>query len=608
MRLTHSATFALTFSTAVAFSFSAPSASADNTPAPKPQYAIAMHGKPKYGPDFKHFDYVNPNAPKGGTLKQASIGNGFDSFNPFILKGNYADGLGLTYDTLMTESGDEPFTEYGLIADSIILPKDRNWVEFHINPKARFQDGKPITAEDVVYTFHLLMTQGQPGYQAYYQDVKDARVVNDHLVRFDFKTNQNRELPLILGQLPVLPKHYWEHHKFNSTKLEKPVGSGPYEIGKFDPGSSITYVRDKNYWAKNLPVNQGRYNFNRIEYDYFNDDSVALQALKAGNLNFRMEYTAKNWATMYNGDKFKNGQLVKEEIPQHQPAGMQAFIYNTRRPVFADRQVRRALAYAFDFQWTNKQLFYGQYKRTDSYFANSDLANQGLPKGHELAILKPFRKQLPPEVFTQHYEPPTTAGAHTLKDNLHTAFNILKKDGWVYRNGHLVNSKTGKPLSFEILLVQKAFERVVLPFKQNLARLGIDAKIRLVDTSQYIERMKHFDFDMSVMSIPESDSPGNEQRGYWTSAAAKTPGSRNYMGVESPVVDKLVGKVIDAQSRQDLVDTTRALDRVLLWGYYVIPQWYLPFARVAHSDNLHHPKTYPKSGVDTSTWWYSQSH
>ncbi len=606
MRLTRPAISVLVFLGIFTFSFSGPASAGD--PAPKAQYGIAMHGKPKYGPDFSHFDYVNPDAPKGGILKQASIGNGFDSFNPFILKGNPAAGIGLIYDTLMVQSGDEPFTEYGLVADSIRVPKDREWVEFHINPKARFQDGKPITAADVVYTFHLLMTEGQPGYQAYYADVKDVRAVNDHLVRFDFKTGKNRELPLILGQLPVLPKHYWEHHKFDSTKLDKPVGSGPYRIGRFDPGSSITYVRDKHYWAKDLPVNKGRYNFDKVEYDYFNDDTVALQAFKAGDLNFRQEYTAKNWATMYTGDKFNSGQIKKQEIPQHQPAGMQAFIYNTRRAVFADRQVRRALAYAFDFQWTNKALFYGQYKRTDSYFANSDLANVGLPKGRELALLEPFRKQLPPEVFNKHYEPPTTAGKTTLKDNLRTALEILRKDGWVFRNGKLVNGKTGKPLSFEILLAQKAFERVVLPFKQNLARLGINASIRLVDTSQYYERMKRFDFDMAVMTLPESDSPGNEQRDKWTTEAADTPGSSNYMGIKSPVVDKLVGDIIHAQSREDLVDATRALDRVLLWGYYVIPQWYLPFNRVAFYNQIHHPSRFPMSGVDTTTWWSSGAH
>lgn len=602
MRLTRPATSVLLCLGVFTLSFSGPATAGDS--APKPRYGIAMHGKPKYGADFKHFDYVNPKAPKGGTLKQAAIGT-FDSLNPFILKGNPAEGLGLTYDTLMAPSGDEPFSEYGLVADNIIVPKDRRWVEFHINPKARFNDGKPITAADVVYSFHLLMTEGQPGYQAYYADVKDARVVNPHLARFDFKTDKNRELPLILGQLPVLPKHYWEHHKFNSTKLERPVSSGPYRIGKFDPGSSITYVRDKGYWGRDLPINKGRFNFDKVEYDYFNDDTVALQAFKAGDLNYRTEFTAKNWATMYKGDKFTSGLIKKQEIPIRTPAGMQAFIYNTRRPVFADRQVRRALAYAFDFQWTNKALFYGQYKRTDSYFENSDLANVGLPKGRELALLEPFRKQLPPEVFTQHYEPPSTSGGKSLRDNLHTALKILQKDGWVFRNGKLVNGKTGKPLSFEILLRQKAFERVVLPFKQNLARLGIDTSIRLVDSSQYIERMNHFDFDMTILTLGESDSPGNEQRDKWTTAAARTPGSSNYMGIEDPVVDKLVDDVIHAQSRQDLVTATRALDRVLLWGYYVIPQWYLPDVRVAFYRSLHHPSRYPKSGADTSTWWYS---
>ena len=605
MRLTKPA--ALTLSLLLSLIPFSPSALAADK-APQAQYAIAMHGKPKYGPGFKYFDYVNPKAPKGGTLKMAAVGNNYDSFNPFILKGVAAAGINRIYDTLMTSSGDEPFTEYGLVADSIKVANDRSWVEFHINPKARFQDGKPITAADVVFSFNILMTQGQPGYQAYYADVKSVKAIDSHLVRFDLKKTRNRELPLILGQIPVLPKHYWAHHKFDSTKLEIPVGSGPYRIEKFDPGSSITYVRDKNYWARDLPVNKGRYNFDKIVYDYFNDDTVALQAFKAGDLNFRLENIAKNWATMYSGSKFSSGEIQKEEIPQHLPVGMQAFVYNTRRPVFADREVRRALAYAFDFHWTNKALFYGQYQRSDSYFENSDLANQGLPQGKELSLLEPFRKTLPPEVFTQHYEPPDTSDKVTLRDNLKTAYEILKKDGWVIRNGKMVNAKTGQPLSFEILLRSKSFERVVLPFTQNLARLGIDANIRLVDSSQYIERMNHFDFDMAILVLPESDSPGNEQRDKWSSHATNTPGSSNYMGVNSPVVDQLVGDIIKADSREDLVTATRALDRVLLWGYYTIPQWFLPVNRVAYFRPIQHPTHYPKSGVDIDTWWSSAAH
>lgn len=605
MRLTKPAalTVSLLFSL---IPFSSSALAADE--APKPQYAIAMHGKPKYGPDFKHFDYVNPDAPKGGTLKMAAVGNSYDSFNPYILKGVPVAGIDHIYDTLMVSSGDEPFTEYGLVADSITVAKDRSWVEFHINPKARFQDGKPITAADVVFSFNILITKGQPGYEAYYHDVKDVKAINSHLVRFDLKNTHNRELPLILGQVPVLPKHYWEHHKFDSTALNIPVGSGPYRIEKFDAGSSITYVRDKNYWAKDLPVNRGRYNFNRIVYEYFNDDTVALQAFKAGDLNLRLENIAKNWATMYSGPKFASGEITKEEIPQHLPVGMQAFVYNTRRPVFSDRQVRRAIAYAFDFNWTNKALFYGQYERNDSYFENSDLANQGLPKGKELALLEPFRKDLPPEVFTEHYEPPATSDKVTLRDNLKTAYQILQKDGWSIKNGAMINNKTGMPLTFEILLRSKSMERVVLPFTQNLQRLGIKVNIRLVDSSQYIERMNHFDFDMAILVLPESDSPGNEQRDKWTSLAAKTPGSSNYMGVSSPVVDKLVGDVIQADSREDLVAATRALDRVLLWGYYTIPQWFLPVNRVAYYRPIQHPSHFPKSGVDIDSWWSAAAH
>lgn len=572
---------------------------------PKPRHGIAMHGEVLNGPGFEHYAYANPDAPKGGELKLAVTSNGYDTFNPFVLRGVAAAGAGTyLYDTLMSQSENEPFSAYGLIAQKIQVPDDRSWVIFHLNPQARFQDGKPITAEDVIFSFETLVSEGHPFYQAYYGDVAEVEQLSELQVKFSFGDAKNPELPLILGQLPVLPKHYWQDQEFGSGALERPVGSGPYSIGAFDAGRSITYVRNKDYWAKDLPVNKGRYNFDRINYEYFSDDTVAMEAFKAGVYNFREESSAKNWATAYQGDRFEDGRLKKEELEHDQPAGMQGFIYNTRRPVFSDPLVRQALAYAFDFEWTNKNLFYGQYARTESYFENSELAATGLPSGEELAILEPFQEKLPPEVFNREYSPPSTANEGGLRANFRQAVELLKQAGWDFKDGKMVNLETGAPLKFEILLAQKSFERVVNPFIQNLKRLGVDASVRRIDTTQYVQRIQSFEFDMVVMSIGQSNSPGNEQRSFWSSEAAKTHGSRNYAGVSDPVVDALVEQVIQAPDRDALVTRTRALDRVLLWHHYVIPQWYLPYRRVAYSDQLKRPTTLPKTGVSLDTWWY----
>ncbi|MFE8069769.1 extracellular solute-binding protein [Marinobacteraceae bacterium S3BR75-40.1] len=573
-----------------------------------PRHAVAMYGAPKYPADFKHFDYVKPDAPKGGTLRQAVVASGFDTFNPFTIKGVSAAGTSnYLYDTLTVQSEDEPFTEYGLIAESIEMPDDRSWVVFNLNPKARFHDGEPIQADDVVFSFNTLVEKGNPAYAQYYADVANVKAINKHRVRFEFKNKTNRELPLILGQLPVLPKHYWKDRDFNSVTLEPPVGSGPYRIADFEAGNYVEYKRVDDYWGKDLPVNRGRFNFDRLRFEYYSDDTVALEAFKAGNYDFRLETTAKVWATAYEGDKFDEGLIVKEEIEHDMPAGMQGFIYNTRRDIFSDPLVRQALAYAFDFAWTNKNLFYGQYTRTDSYFENSELESQGLPSKRELEILEPYRDQLKPEVFNKEYEPPKSDGSGNIRDNLRQAYQLLQKAGYTVKDGKMVNKETGKPLKFQILLHQKAFERVVLPFAKNLEKLGIDAEVRLIDTNQYVQRIRSFNFDMTVLSLPQSRSPGNEQRSYWTSEAAKTPGSRNYMGVSDPVVDELVAKVIASPNRETLVARTRALDRVLLWGHYVIPQWYLAMHRVAYWNKLHHPQVIPDSGVALDTWWIEPS-
>ncbi|MCP5206639.1 MAG: ABC transporter substrate-binding protein [Hahellaceae bacterium] len=569
-------------------------------------HGIAMHGTPQYSANFTHLAYSNPEAPKKGTLKLGVVGDSFDSFNPHLVKGVPAAGMSYQYDTLMKKAEDEAFSLYGLIAESIEVPADRSWVEFKINPKAVFHDGHPITAEDVKFTFETLTTSDKvnPLYQAYYADVSRVEVSAPLTIRFMFSTNTNKELPLILAELPVFPKHYYDNHAFSKADLTAPLGSGPYKIASFDAGRSVTWERVKNYWAADLPVNKGFYNFDKIVYEYYKDNTIALEAFKAGEFDFRTESTARNWANAYVGPKFEKGELVKEEVTHEMPAGMQAFIMNTRKDVFADRKVRQALAYAFDFEWTNANLFYSQYKRTSSYFENSELASQGTPKGEELAILTPFKDKLPAEVFTTEYAPPSTTAPASIRKNLRTAVQLLKEAGWEVKNKVLTNSKTNQPMTFEILLVLKDFERVIQPFAKNLEILGIKADVRLIDTTQYINRVQNHDFDMIVYTIGQSNSPGNEQRHFWQSEIADKPGSRNLMGVRDPVVDNLIEQVISSPDREALINRTRALDRVLLWGHYVIPNWHNPNLRVAYKNTLAKPAVNPKTGVELDAWWF----
>ncbi|WP_084448438.1 extracellular solute-binding protein [Desulfovibrio inopinatus] len=565
-------------------------------------HALALGGTPKYPADFTHFDYVNPNAPKGGTAKLSSVGT-FDTFNPYLPKGLPPSGIGLIYDSLTVKSDDEPFTEYGLVAKSIELADDHSWVAFHIDPAARFSDGEPITADDVVFTFNTLLEKGGPQYAKYYHDVKGVTTEGNETVRFTFKNTNNPELPLILGQLPVLPKHYWETRDFTETGFELPIGSGPYTIAHFQPGHTITYKRDPNYWAKDHPVNKGRYNFDEVVIDYYRDETVTLQAFKAGEYDFRQEYVSKNWATSYTGPAFDKGLIVKKEIPHNVPQGMQAFFFNTRRDIFKDKKVRQALGLAFDFEWTNANLFYGLYKRATSFFSNSELASSGLPSPEELAILEPYRGKIPDEVFTAVYAPPSTAGKGGIRANLRKALTLLREAGYVVENGVLVNATTKKPFTFEFLLSQKSMERVVLPFVQNLEKLGIKPTLRVVDQAQYYNRMRDYDYDMIVIPLPQSLSPGNEQRYYWTSSAADTPGAYNFAGIKDPVIDELVEKIIIAKDRKTLVTLTHALDRVLLAGHYVIPQWYSGVYRVAWWDKFDRPKVHPLYDLGFYTWW-----
>ncbi len=567
-----------------------------------PQHALTLYNEPpKYPANFKYFDYVNPDAPKGGIFRQAGFG-GFDSLNPFINKGVPADEINLIYDTLAKQGLDEPFTEYGLIAGKIEKAPDNSWVRFYLRPEARFHDGQPIRAEDVVFSFQTLIKSGAPLYRGYYSDVEEVIAEDPLRVLFKFKHNNNRELPLILGQLPVLPKHWWENRDFSKGNLEIPLGSGPYKVSSVKAGRSIRYERVKDYWGKDLPVNRGFYNFDTLSIDYYRDNTVALEALKAGQFDYWMEMAAKNWANAYNIPAVAEGRLIKEQIPNGNTTGMQGFVFNLRRPVFQDVRVRQALSLLLDFEWTNKQLFNGAYARTRSYFENSEMAASGLPDADQLAILDPFRGKIPEQVFSEAFQNPLTDASGMIRAQQRKAYQLLQEAGWRIVDDKMVDTN-GKPVTIEFLLAQTEFERVLLPFKRNLSDLGIDLVIRRVDVSQYINRLRSRDFDMVVGSFPQSSSPGNEQREFWKSESADKPGSRNYIGLKDPVIDQLVEQLINADSRKSLVAHARALDRVLQWGYYVIPNWHIKTWRVAYWNHIGHPKVSPTNDVGIFTWW-----
>jgi microcin C transport system substrate-binding protein len=565
-------------------------------------YGLSLFGNLKYGPDFTHFDYANPQAPKGGMLRLPAIGT-FDTLNPFVIKGVPADGLSRIFDTLTVASEDEPGSEYGLVADSIALAPDRLSVLYTIRKTARFHDGTPMTPDDVVWTFDTLRAQGNPFYRSYYRDVTKVEKEGERGIRFCFKSTANRELPQIIGEMPVLSKAYWSERDFTKTTLDPPLGSGPYEIAKVDPGRSITYRRVPDYWGADLPVNKGRYNFDTIRYDYYRDATVALEAFKAGAYDLRIENASKDWATGYDCPALRAGLIKKVMIPNQLPSGMQGFGFNLRRPIFQDPRVREALAYAFDFEWSNKNLFYGAYQRTRSYFDNSELAATGVPTGEELKILDKFRRQIPDAVFTKEYEPPKYDGSGDIRSGLLRALKLLEEAGWTFKGERLVNAKTGQPFEFEILLDNPQFERIVLPMVENFKRLGITARVRTVDTAQYQRRMDTFDYDMTVVLFPASLSPGNEQREFWGSQAADIPGSQNLLGAKSKVIDALIEELIRAPDRASLVAQTRALDRVLQYGYYVIPNFHLAAYRVAYWDKFGRPAISPKYGLDLDTWW-----
>ena len=572
------------------------------TQAAEPTHGLSKYGDLKYPADFTHFEYTNPDAPKGGQAIQASLGT-YDNLNPFILKGVAAAGAGSIYDTLTVSSGDEAFSVYGLIAETMEVPDDKRWVIFNLRTEARWHDGVALTAEDVVWTFDTIKSKGHPFYKSYFAAVVKAEMLDTHKVKFHFSEGNNGELPLVIGQLAILPKHFWEGRDFEKTTLDPLLGSGAYKIGKIDPGRSISYERVTDYWAQNLPVNKGINNIDVLGYDYYRDLTVALEALKSGDVDFRIEYISKNWKTAYDFPALEAGHVVKEEIPDQSTQRMQAFVLNSRKSKFSDARVREALGYAFDFEWMNKNLFYGAYQRINSYFQNSEFMATGLPEGDELEILEKYRDQLPASVFDTPYTLPVNDGSGNIRKQYRKALGLFKEAGWEVRDGKMTNLSSGEVMEIELVIAQPSVEKIGLAFRKTLERLGVELKVRVIDSSQYEKRVEDFDYDMLVLGWAQSDSPGNEQFDMWSSAAADEPGSRNYVGIKNPVIDELIKLIVDAPSRESLVSATKALDRVLLHNHYVIPQYFGPTYRVAYWNKFSRPEIAPTKSLGFNTWW-----
>ncbi len=567
----------------------------------KRHHAMSLVKSPKFGPDFKHFDWVNPDAPKGGKVRLYAMG-GFDSLNAFSVKGQSAIGLSLIYDQLMAASPDEPSTEYGLIAEWASYPDDFSSATFGLRKEAKFHDGKPVRPEDVIFSLEALK-KAHPSYAYYYKNVIRCEKTGENEVTFYFDTKNNRELPIIISQLYVLPEHYWKDRDITKSSLDIPLGSGPYKISKVIAGRDIIYERVADYWAKDLPVVKGQWNFDQISWRYYRDRTPAFEDFKKGTIHYWTENSAKSWATDYEVPPVKKGLIKKENLKNEQVAGMQAFAFNVRRDKFKDRRVREAFNLIYNFEQANKTLFYDQYTRLASFFDNSELAARGKPEGRELEILKSVEDGIPKEVFGELWAPPKAENGTAHRKNLRKAFELLREAGWKRDRGLLRNAK-GESLDVEILIVQPTFERVVLPFIKDLKKVGINAKIRIVDSSQYKRRIDNFDYDMVVASFSQSHSPGNEQRNFWGSASAKETGSRNVVGIANPAVDKLIERLVFAKGRDDLVAATRALDRVLLWNFYVIPQWHLPFDRVAYWKHITPPAKLPsQTPAFLQAWW-----
>jgi microcin C transport system substrate-binding protein len=566
----------------------------------------AMGYEPKYPDTFSHFDYVNPNAPSGGKLVLSAFGS-FDTLNPYTLKGIQAAGLsGLMFETLMVESMDEPFSQYGLLAEDVELADDNMSVTFQIREIARFNSGDPVTADDVKFSFDTLKSdKAHPQYRFYWTDIKQAVVLDPLTVRFEFN-KVNPELHMIVGQIPIFSRKWVGDTAFDKLSLKEPITSGPYTINKYDLGKTISYQKRADYWAKDLNVRRGMYNFGEITFKYYRDFTVLLEAFKAGEFDFNAEFNSKRWARDYIGGNFKKGNIVKTEIDHQNNAGMQGFVFNLRKTLFQDKRVRQAISLALDFEWSNRKLFYNQYERCYSYFSNSELASSGLPEGQELALLEPFRQQLNPEVFSTPWTVPATSPPNSLRANLRKARKLLQEAGWKLQEGLLLNEQ-GEALRFEVILTQKGFERILAPFARNLKKLGIEVDYRTIDVALYKQRTDTFDFDVVVASFPQSQSPGNEQMTMFHSSSASKQGTRNLMGIQNPVVDALLEKVVYAKNRAQLVTAVHALDRVLLHEHYLVPHWYIGSHRIAYWDKFGVPRQLPlyyeaESWV-LQTWW-----
>lgn len=569
----------------------------------EPTHGLSRFGELKYPKDFTHFDYVNPDAPKGGDVRYAAIGS-YDSLNPHILKGTAAVGLGMTSDTLMASSKDELFSNYGLIAESLEVSPNNDWVEFTLRNEAVWHDKTPITPDDVVFSFNTIMEKGHPYYRSYYRDVKEAIKTSENKVKFVFTHGDNPELPLIIGQFPIISKAYYEIHDFDKTALDAPLANGPYKVLEVQAGQYIIYERVKDYWAQDIAVNKGKHNFDTIRFDYYRDRIVASEAFKAGSYDFHQENTAKFWAKSYNDlQALKDGKVIKREIKHQIPTGMQAFVFNTRRDKFSDVRVRKALNLAFDFEWINKNLFYSAYKRTDSYFSNSVFASNGTPSEAELKLLEPFRAELPEKLFTESFVLPTSKEMKDKRANLRMADTLLTEAGYKVIDKKRMLKDGLTFFEIEFLIVSPAFERVIAPLVNNLKRLGIESNIRLVDSTQYEHRLKSFDFDMTVTVYGQSNAPGNEQIDYWHSTKADIEGSRNYIGIKNPVIDAMIEYIVQAKTKDDLITATRALDRVLLSNYYVIPNWHIQSFRILYWDKFGYPDVVPDFDIGINTWW-----
>ncbi|TYC79928.1 ABC transporter substrate-binding protein [Stappia sp. BW2] len=582
---------------------------------PEWHHAAALNGTPKYGPDATHFDYVNPDAPKGGTVRLSASG-GFDTFNILAQKGNIAPGILNIYESLMEPSLDEEdiSAQYGVLADAVRYPDDYSWVEYRLNPDAKWHDGEPVTAEDVIWSFEKAI-ELDPQRKYYFQNVDKAEVVGDGTVRFTFDVSGNRELPKIMGQLTVLPKHWWEGtnekgeaRDISRTTLEPPLGSGAYRIKEFSPNRQVIYERVPDYWGKDLPIRVGTDNFDEIRYISFLDDSVQFEAFKGDQYDFHVERSSSQWAKRYDFPAVRDGRVVKEIFPDKSRGVMQGFFLNQRREKFQNPDVRQALNYAYDFETTNEIVSANLLKRVNSYFAGTELASSGLPEGKELEILEEVRDMVPPEVFTQEYKNPVGGNPQNVRANLREAVKLLRKAGYELKDRKMVDAKAGEQLSIEFLYRDKASERTLLPYAQNLENIGIKPVLRLVDTSQFINRVRSRDFDTVVLAIGQSLSPGNEQREYWGSESADNQSSANYAGIKNPAIDKLIDKVIFAKDRETLVAATRALDRVLLWNHYVVPQFYSDETRTARWNRFGHPQKMPEYSTGFPTiWWYDEA-